>query len=127
MRDAFAAGPAKLPAPAWEPAALRVVGVAGHRRFDNAATGRFVARACRTILARLRAVAPDCVALSPLAEGTDTAFGEAALEPGFALDVIRAHAAFGEDFAGARYRRPRARAAPGGGIGSAGDAGIRIG
>lgn len=114
MRDAVRTVEAKWLAAACAPAALRVVGVAGHRRFDDPAASRFVARGCRAILGRVRDVAPECVALSPLAEGADTAFAEAALGLGLALDVIRAHAAFGEDFATARsrarYRRLRARA-----------------
>jgi hypothetical protein len=113
MRDAFRGGEAGLAA-AWAPASVRVVGIAGHRRFDDPAIGRFVARGCRAILRRVRAASPGCVALSPLAEGADTAFAEAALELGIELDVIRAHAAFGDDFATARarsrYRRLRERA-----------------
>lgn len=113
MREAVRGGAARL-TEAWAPESVRVVGIAGHRRFDNPAIGRFVARGCRAILHQLRDASPGCVALSPLAEGADTAFAEAALELGIALDVIRAHAAFGDDFATAparaRYRRLRERA-----------------
>lgn len=84
---------------------LQVVGVAGHRRFGNPTTGRFVAQACHSILRRIRRASPDCVALSPLAEGTDTAFAHAALGLGMALDVIRPHARFGDDFSTAHAKR----------------------
>ena len=88
---------------------VRVVGVAGHRSFADAAAGAFVERACRRVLARLAETAPDCVALSPLAEGADTAFAEAALDAGLTLEVVRPYRGFGDDFATAaaraRYRR----------------------
>lgn len=90
---------------------VRVVGVAGHRRFADAAAGAFVETTCRRVLARLAEAAPACVALSPLAEGADTAFAEAALGAGLALDVVRPYRGFGADFATAparaRYRRLR--------------------
>lgn len=92
------------PVAGWAAASIGVVGIAGHRRFGDPAIGRFVRRGCRAILRRLRHSAPSCVALSPLAEGADTAFAEAALELGMPLDVIRPHAAFGDDFATARAR-----------------------
>lgn len=85
--------------------ALRVVGVAGHRRFADAATGRFVKRGCQDILRQVEQASPGCVALSPLAEGADTLFAEAALGLSLALDVVRPYAAFGEDFATAQARR----------------------
>ena len=95
-------------------AAARTIGIAGHRRFADPAAGRFVAVRCRAILRRLVRAAPASVALSPLAEGADTAFAEAALELGMPLDVIRPHAAFGDDFTTARsrsrYRRLLGRA-----------------
>lgn len=113
MRDADRVDAAGAAA-AWTPASVRTVGIAGHRRFDDPAIERFVARACRAILLGLREASPDCVALSPLAEGADSAFAEAALGLGMALDVVRAHAAFGDDFATARarsrYRRLLGRA-----------------
>lgn len=105
---------AAAPLRTWAPATVQVVGIAGHRRFGDPAIGRFVEHGCREILRRLRRASPSCVALSPLAEGADTAFAEAALELGMALDVIRPHAAFGDDFATAharsRYRRLLGRA-----------------
>ena len=85
--------------------AVRVVGVAGHRRFDDPAAGRFVARGCRAILRQIGLTSPGCVALSPLAEGADTLFAEAAVGLGFPLDVVRPYAAFGEDFTTAQARR----------------------
>ena len=95
-------------------AAARTIGIAGHRRFADPAAGRFVAVRCRAILRRLARAAPASVALSPLAEGADTAFAEAALAQGLALEVIRPHRGFGEDFATAharrRYRQLRGRA-----------------
>ena len=91
-----------------------MVGIAGHRRFDDPAMGRFVANGCRAILRRLKQSSPGWVALSPLAEGADTAFAQAALGLDIELDVIRAHAGFGEDFETAharrRYRRLLGRA-----------------
>ncbi len=84
---------------------LRVVGVAGHRRFADPATGRFVRRGCQAILRQVGQGSPGCVALSPLAEGADTLFAEAALGLGLALDVVRPYAAFGEDFTTAQARR----------------------
>lgn len=85
--------------------ALRVVGVAGHRRFDSPAVGRFVERGCHAILRRIGQASPRCVALSPLAEGADTLFAEAAVGLGCPLDVVRPYAAFGEDFATPQARR----------------------
>lgn len=102
----IAGGPRAAPGrtlPAHWPS-VQVVGVAGHRRFGNPTTGRFVAQACHAILRRIRRASPDCVALSPLAEGTDTAFAHAALGLGLALDVIRPHARFGDDFSTAHAR-----------------------
>ena len=95
---------ASLVAPATA-SAPRVIGVAGHRRFADPATGRFVERGCRAVLRRFVQAAPGCVALSPLAEGADTLFAEAALGLGLTLDVVRPYATFGEDFATARARR----------------------
>ena len=113
MRDAGRDGGAGFAA-RWVPASVRVVGIAGHRHFEDPAIGRVVARRCRAILRRVREASPSCVALSPLAEGADTAFAEAALELGMPLDVIRPHAAFGDDFTTARsrsrYRRLLGRA-----------------
>ena len=98
----------------WVPPEVRMVGIAGHRRFEHAATARFVARSCRAILRRISMVSPACVALSPLAEGADSAFAQAALDLDMPLEVIRAHDRFGEDFetarARSRYRLLRGRA-----------------
>jgi hypothetical protein len=84
---------------------LRVIGVAGHRRFADPATGRFVQRGCHAILRRIGQASPGCVAMSPLAEGADTLFAEAAVGLGLPLDVVRPYATFGEDFSTASARR----------------------
>ena len=74
-----------------------VVGVTGHRPNRLIVGEAQIAQQLHLVLEALRAALPadaKCVALSPLAEGADRLFAEAALEVGFAL---HAHLPFKAD------------------------------
>src|SRR5688572_16250183 len=75
------------------------VAVTGHRDLQNRATIRFVTLAFHTILEQVQRNHPEgVVALSALAEGSDTIFAEIAFDLGIPLEAIAAYDSLVEDF-----------------------------
>lgn len=75
------------------------IAVTGHRNLGNQVTQDFIAQAFRDILERTRSESSaPLVALTGLAEGTDTLFAEIALDLGIPLEAVIAHDQFIEDF-----------------------------
>jgi hypothetical protein len=90
------------------------IGIAGHRNIANAKTAAFVFENCFDVLKRLKREHKDVVALSALAEGADTLFGEAAVALNIPLRIVRPFRQYASDFtspsAKRRYHRLRSRA-----------------
>ena len=88
------------------------IGVVGHRYLDIEQT-LFVQSCCRVLLSRFHQTR-NVVALTALAEGTDTIFAEEALELGVALGVVLPYHNYVEDFrssdARQRYQRLKSQA-----------------
>jgi hypothetical protein len=84
------------------------VGVVGHRTLPTEAS-IFAAQACAYLLVALGAAQRRWVAVSALAEGSDTIFANAALALGMRLDAVRPHDEYHADFempeARAEYQR----------------------
>ncbi|GAC1388252.1 MAG: hypothetical protein NVSMB33_17860 [Ktedonobacteraceae bacterium] len=75
------------------------IAVTGHRYLGEQGTVQFVAEAFRTLLAKEQREHPGgIIALSGLAEGSDTLFAEAALELGIPLEGVIAYEGFADDF-----------------------------
>ncbi len=75
------------------------IGITGHRNLGNAATFRFVSRSLHTLLADAQHRHTEgIVALFGMAEGTDTLFGQIALNLNIPLIAVIPYAGFIDDF-----------------------------
>jgi hypothetical protein len=75
------------------------IGVTGHRTLGDQATVQFVTQAFHDLLLQAQREHPEgVIALSGLAEGSDTLFAEAALALGIPLEAVIAYEGFEEDF-----------------------------
>jgi hypothetical protein len=75
------------------------IGVTGHRTLGDQTTVQFVTQAFRDLLSQAQREHPaEVVALSGLAEGSDTLFAETALARGIPLEAVIAYEGFEEDF-----------------------------
>ncbi len=75
------------------------IGVTGHRTLGDQATVQFVTQAFRDLLSQAQQDHPaGVIALSGLAEGSDTLFAEVALALGIPLEAVIAYEGFDEDF-----------------------------
>jgi hypothetical protein len=75
------------------------IGVTGHRTLGDQTTVQFVTQAFRDLLLQAQQEHPaGVIALSGLAEGSDTLFAEAALALGIPLEAVIAYKGFEEDF-----------------------------
>jgi hypothetical protein len=90
------------------------VGVVGHRYLANQQTEEFVTLACVRLLGKLKAMHRDLLALSAIAQGSDSIFAEAALACSAQLHIVRPFDSYAADFADAksheRYERLRTAA-----------------
>lgn len=90
------------------------IGIVGHRYLANVETIAFVANQSLAALKRAQAEHSDVVALSAIAEGSDTLFAEAALTLAIPLEIVRPFAEYAADFetlsAKRRYEELRAAA-----------------
>ncbi|NTV62595.1 MAG: hypothetical protein HGA65_03530 [Oscillochloris sp.] len=76
------------------------IAVTGHRNLQTIAAQRFVQESFRDLLEQLRQLHPEgLVALSGLAEGTDTLFADEVLRLGLPLEGVIASTDLIEDFA----------------------------
>jgi hypothetical protein len=89
------------------------LGIVGHRFLTNKETSAFVSEECLAVIRRSRAKHPDIVAVSAIAEGTDTLFAEAALALDVPLEIVRPFNDYASDFTtvSARRRYEKLRAA----------------
>ena len=89
------------------------IGIVGHRYLGSPAVSAFVARQCSAILKHAQATHNNVMALSALAEGSDTLFAEAALTLDIPLEIVRPFEAYAGDFTSesARLRHERLCAA----------------
>jgi hypothetical protein len=75
------------------------IGVTGHRALGDQTTVQFVMQAFRDLLSQAQQEHPaGVIALSGLAEGSDTLFAETALALGIPLEAVIAYERFEEDF-----------------------------
>lgn len=81
------------------------VGVVGHRYFADRGIVYFIENNIRTILKAAVTIHRNVVALSALAIGADTIFGETALSLGVPLRVIRPFENYIRDFEDTRTRK----------------------
>jgi hypothetical protein len=90
------------------------IGIVGHRYLADQETVAFVSDQCLHILKEARSKHPEVVALSAIAEGSDTLFAEAALSLGIPLEIVRPFDDYVADFetpaARKRYEQLRAAA-----------------
>ena len=76
------------------------IAVTGHRNLVNESTAQFVRRCFITILTRAKQEHPEgVIALSGLAEGTDSLFAEIALQLSIPVEAVIAYKNFFNDFA----------------------------
>jgi hypothetical protein len=90
------------------------IGIVGHRILGNEETIQFVAGQSTSILERALRDCGQLVALSAIAEGSDTLFAEAALRLGIPFEIVRPFERYSSDFttdeALRRYEELRSRA-----------------
>ena len=75
-----------------------IVGIVGHRFFDDPGTARFVYDSSITLLQKIRSEDKNIIAFSALAQGADSIFAEAALSLSIPLKVITPFSEYEVDF-----------------------------
>ena len=75
------------------------IGIVGHRFLKAAGTKTFVEQQCRALLQQAQQAAPRVLALSAIAEGSDTIFAEVALALDIPLEIVLPFANYASDFA----------------------------